>query len=456
MAIHMVCAARRSPPPVEHSRLDAAGISHRFLSPDACARPAVQLLHFADLHLGIENYGRLDPTTGLHTRLLDFRNCLEAIFDAAIEREVDAVLFAGDLYRTPSPNPTWQREFALQLRRLRQAEIPIVLVVGNHDTPAAFGRATSVDVFNALELTHTHVIRTPRLFTLPTKSGPLQIAGLPWPTRHYLRTDEAYSQLSQEDLLREIGRLCARQIRDFADRLDEAVPAVLVAHVAAASALFSGSERTALIGADPTLLTSDLANPRFDYVALGHVHRHQDLNPGGHPAVVYSGSVERVDFGEEHETKGFCAISIGTDGDQDATSWEFIATPARPFLTIDVDATGSSDPTPLVLAAVSRADLTEAVVRIRYTTDSDQRVDTDQVRRALDETGVHHVAAITPNAAPKERQRRAAIPQDAGTILALDRYIDNRPELEPHREDLRRYAQQLERDLAMVATGESS
>ena len=80
---------------------------------------------------------------------------------------------------------------------------------------------------------------------------------LPWPTRHYLRTYETYRQLPQEDLLREISRLCARQIRDLADRLDKDVPAVLVAHVAAARAIYSGSDRSALIGSDPTILTSD-------------------------------------------------------------------------------------------------------------------------------------------------------------------------------------------------------
>jgi exonuclease SbcD len=411
----------------------------------------VQLLHFADLHLGIENYGRLDPTTGLHSRLLDFKHCLEVIFDAAIDQQVDAVLFAGDLYRTPTPNPTWQREFALQLRRLQQADIPIVLVVGNHDTPAAFGRATSMDVFNALDLAGTYVIRTPRLFTLPTKSGPLQVAGLPWPTRHYLRTDDAYREMSQEDLLREIAKLCARQIRDFGDRLDGNLPAVLVGHVAAAGALLSGSERTALIGTDPILLTSDLANPAFDYVALGHVHRHQDLNSGGQPAVVYSGSIERVDFGEERETKGFCSVSIeGTD--KRRTSYEFLPTPARPFATVDVDTTEAEDPTAAVLEAVNRAQLTDAVVRVRYNAAPGQRIDTDLVRRALERTGAHHVAAIIPVSTPRERQRRISVPQDAGTELALGRYIDNRPELEPHRDILKQYALKLERDLDLNDT----
>jgi exonuclease SbcD len=412
----------------------------------------VQLLHFADLHLGIENYGRLDPTTGLHSRLLDFKRCLKVIFDAAIEQQVDAVLFAGDLYRTPTPNPTWQREFALQLRRLQKSDIPIVLVVGNHDTPAAFGRATSVDVFNALDLPGTYVVRTPRLFTLPTKSGPLQVAGLPWPTRHYLRTDEAYREMPQEDLLREIAKLCARQIRDFGERLGQNVPAVLVSHVAAAGALLSGSERTALIGADPTLLTSDLAHPAFDYVALGHVHRHQDLNAGGQPAVVYSGSIERVDFGEEHETKGFCSISIeGTDKRQ--TSYEFLPTPARPFATIDVDTTHAQDPTAAVLEAVKNARLTDAIVRVRYTAADGQRIDTDLVRRALEKTGAHHIASITPISSPRERQRRTSIPQEAGTEVALGRYIDNHPELELHRDTLKQYALKLERDLDINDAG---
>lgn len=414
----------------------------------------MQLLHFADLHLGIETYGRLDPSTGLSTRLLDFRRCLTTIFDHAIEQAVDAVLFAGDLYRTPTPNPTWQREFAAQLRRLGEAGIPIVLVVGNHDTPAAFGRATSIDVFSALDLPGTHVIRTPDLVTIDTRSGPLQVAGLPWPTRHYLRAHDEFRELSQEDMMHEIGRLCGRQIRDFAARIDADQPAVLVAHLAAAGALLSGSERTTLIGNDPTVLTSDLANPAFDYVALGHVHRHQDLNAAGRPSVVYSGSCERVDFGEEAERKGFCAISIDQGSSGRTTSWEFVPTPARPFLTLDVDTTDSEDPTAAILAVIEAAPVDDSVVRVRYRCAPGDRVDSTAVRRALHTAGAHTVAAIVPTATPRERQRRAGIAQDAGTDVALQRYIDNRQDLEPHRDELQRLAAQLERDVQLAVSGD--
>ena len=172
-------------------------------------------LHFADLHLGIENYGRLDPGTGLHTRIRDFVTTLGAVFDLAIQREVDLVLFAGDAYKACDPTPTHQREFALQLRRLQQAAIPIVMVVGNHDTPVAFGKATSVDIFSALELDNTYVIRRPQLLCLDTRSGPVQIAGLPWPTRNILRTHEDYKDLPQEELTRKIQAICIARIDEF-------------------------------------------------------------------------------------------------------------------------------------------------------------------------------------------------------------------------------------------------
>ena len=156
----------------------------------------MRLLHFADLHLGVENYGRLDPSTGLHSRLTDFARSLEFTVDKALEEQVDVVVFAGDAYRNCNPNPTWQRELARHLRKLQQHEVPIAITVGNHDSPAAFGRATSVDIFNALGLKDTYVFRHPELIRIKTRSGLLQLAGLPWPTRHYLRADERFKDLS--------------------------------------------------------------------------------------------------------------------------------------------------------------------------------------------------------------------------------------------------------------------
>ena len=412
----------------------------------------MRFIHFSDLHLGIENYGRIDPTTGLHTRVQDFVHSLDFVCSVAIEESVDLVLFSGDLYKTCDPNPTHQREFARQIRRLQRSEVPMVMIVGNHDIPVAFGKATSLDIFAALELDNTHVIRTPELITVDTPSGPLQIAGLPWPTRHILRAHEEYKDLSQEDTTRAIEQICAAQIAEFAQQRDPAVPAVLAAHLAAAAATYSGSERSPLIGNDPTFLTSALANPGFDYVALGHIHKFQDLSRDSSPPVVYAGSIERIDFGEELEEKGFCLVEIDAHPESNGwrTRYEFIPTPARRFVTIQVAAEAATDPTAEILKAIAGNDIEEAVVRLRYSVSAKvaNPVDSGALHKAM--AGAHFIAGIQPQVAAEGRERRVGITSDLGMVEALDRYIANNPRLGDHRDELHRCALELEREVQML------
>ena len=415
----------------------------------------LRILHFADLHLGVENYGRLDPATGLHSRVADFAACLRFTFDAAIEQRADLVLFAGDAYKTCDPSPTFQREFAAQLQRLQQENIPVVLLVGNHDIPAAFGRATSLDIFAALRLDNTFVIRRPEMLRIDTASGPVQIAGLPWPTRHWLRTRDEYSDLDHEQLNEKIAEICDEQIDSFARDLDPALPALLTAHITAAEAIFSGSERTAVIGQDPVLLTGALANPAFDYVALGHVHRHQDLHPQARPPVVYSGSIERIDFGEENDEKGFCLVSIEGEGAERRTEYEFVPTPARRFTTVNARLEPEDeDPTLAVVEAVEEADVEDAVVRVYYEVPAGAplRIDLERVQQALEPA--YFVAGIHPRVAPKVRQRRVEVSEDLGIRDALGRYIENRPDLHERRDLLLQRAAELETELETPAAAD--
>jgi hypothetical protein len=58
----------------------------------------MKILHFADAHIDMANYGRHDPETGLPLRVLDFLKSLDTIIDAAVSEQVDMVIFAGDAY----------------------------------------------------------------------------------------------------------------------------------------------------------------------------------------------------------------------------------------------------------------------------------------------------------------------------------------------------------------------
>jgi exonuclease SbcD len=409
---------------------------------------ALTFAHLADLHIGTENYGRIDPQTGLHTRLQDFVKCLEFAVDRILEEQVDFVLFVGDAYRTCDPTPTHEREFARQINRLSAAGRPVVLITGNHDLPLAFGRASAVDIFGTLDVAHVHVINRPQVLSLDTPGGPVEIACLPWPTRSMLLTRDEYKDLSEDQLRERIQEICSRWIASWAAQRDLAVPGILAAHLAAAEAQYSGTERSALIGSDPVFLTSTLAQPAFDYCALGHIHKFQDLHPSGSPHVVYPGSLERIDFGEARDEKGFCLVTIG-DGptpQQRVTTFQFIPTPARPFVELEVTVREGEDATARILRAIEQVDVTDAVVRIFYTAGDKEagQLDLKAIQAAL--APAFLVATISRRVEPTRSTARAEITEHLGLQEALDRYLATQPDLQPLATELKAYAERLEQE----------
>ena len=113
--------------------------------------PMIKLLHFADAHIDIANYGAHDPRTGLPLRVMDFLKSLDTIVDTAIEEKVDLVIFAGDAYKDRSPAPTFQREWGRRIMRLSRAKIPTILLTGNHDIAPSQQCAHAIQEFDTLE-----------------------------------------------------------------------------------------------------------------------------------------------------------------------------------------------------------------------------------------------------------------------------------------------------------------
>ncbi|MGE5654018.1 MAG: metallophosphoesterase family protein [Bacillota bacterium] len=414
----------------------------------------MKFLHLADIHLGVETHGRLDPTTGLNTRLQDFSRSLGVAIDTAIAEDVDLVVFPGDAYRSCDPSPTHQRELARHVRRLADASIPLVMVVGNHDNPVSFGRSSAIEIFGTLAVEGVIIASKPQVIAVKTKSGPVQVACVPWPTRSLLLTKDEYRSLSDSELTARISTICTERIAELAAQVNPNSPAILAGHLAAAEAIYSGSERSALIGSEPVLLTSVLANPAFDYVALGHIHRFQDLNPKAAPPVVYSGSLERVNFGEEREEKGFVLAEIlpkeraaASGGRPWASSYRFVRTPARKFLTIEVQIEPGDDPTERILRAIGRYQLDEAVVRLHYSIPEEMAhlVDLKAVQAAL--KPAQTVAGIVRQMQMREERRRVQLSAEAGLSQAFDRYLEARPDLKAMGGALKEKALMIEREL---------
>jgi len=255
----------------------------------------IKIIHFADLHLGVENYGRIDPATGLSSRLGDFLNSLDELVDYALAEKVDLVLFCGDAYKTREPTQTQQREFARRINRLASSDISVFLLVGNHDMPNAIGRATATEIFDTLTVKNVTVASRPGTFKIQTTGGAVQVSALPWLRRSALLSREDTKNLNLEQVNQRMQEALTQVISSQAVVLDPSLPAILAAHVSVGAAR-AGSESMMAIGQEPVLLLSNIALPAFDYVALGHIHKHQVL--AENPPVVYAGSLERIDFSE--------------------------------------------------------------------------------------------------------------------------------------------------------------
>ena len=371
----------------------------------------MRLLHFADLHIGVENYGRPDPATGLSTRLLDFLAVYDELVDYALRERVDAVLFAGDAYKSRDPSQTHQREFARRIAKLANAGIPVFLLTGNHDLPAVAGRASALDIFPTLDVERVFVADHIGTILLPTQAGPLQVIALPWIRRaQYLARDDTRN-LTLDEINARLQETLTSLISQELDRLDPNIPAVLVGHVTVAGAT-TGAERSMMLGRDPVLMLSTLASPRLDYVALGHIHKHQVLNHN--PIVAYAGSLQRVDFSEEKEDKGFCVVDLdpkSRPGSGRLVDFRFQPVHARPFVTVDVTIRPGDDPTARVLDAIARPSrggrIAGAVVRVRIDVpeDLDRLIRDAEVRDAL--AAAHFIAAVNHNVLRPTRTRLA-------------------------------------------------
>ena len=411
----------------------------------------MRILHFSDLHIGVENYGRTDPKTGLSTRLGDFLDSLEQVVEFALNEGVDLVLLAGDAYKGRDPTQTHQREFAKRLNRLSKAGIPTFLLVGNHDLPAASSRATAVDIFPTLEVANIHVGNSLKTYDVPTPSGPLQVLAVPWPKRSAILSREDSRGMSIEQVRQTLEERLTDGIEVAASQLDPTIPAILTGHVTVNGATV-GTERSMMLGQDHVLLVSALDRPQVEYVALGHIHKHQILRPDP-PMVVYSGSLQRVDFSEEGDEKGFCVIDLDPAAPQGQrmTKFEFHKLDARSFVTVDVTLEPQDvDPTATVVRAIARKEIAGAVVRVRISlaAESDAHLKETEIRAALEPA--HFIASISREVAGTRRTRISPSEgEDLQPMQALGLYLDSKNIEGERREKIMRKAEELmEMDLA--------
>lgn len=411
----------------------------------------IDLIHVSDIHFGSgEGHGRINAKTGLNIRFEDFVHSLEKVVDYTLENRADIFLFSGDAYKTANPQPIYQKLFARELNRLSRAGIATVLVVGNHDQILKSTQSHSLSVFQSLEVPGLTIIDQPSSSRIMTTRGPVQLIGLPHITRNNLMTLEKYRELSAGQIDSVLVSHVDQLLQGFYQDLDPGIPTVVTAHMSVDRAV-AGIEEELLVGYTLTFPTDIFVHPFVDYVALGHIHKYQVIREEK-PAIVYAGSLDRVDFGEAKEDKGFVHVKL----ERGSTSFEFHSVDPRPFVMVDVDLREKTEPTRLLREAVSKKVIPGCVLRVRYKIEQEnvQSVDEkDVLLEASQCLSVRLQAEVIPS---RSRARMPQLTESSvlSPIAALDTYLD---EVAPENKErlLERAREVISKVSAELHSGES-
>ena len=416
----------------------------------------LRVIHFADLHLGVEAGGRPNPETGLNQRIHDVCDRLDELCTVAESEEIDAVVFAGDAFKNQHPSPTLQNLFARRIRRLARSGAAVFLLVGNHDLPRSAGLAHPFSIYDALETENVVVGDRAAVYPLTLRDGGvLNVAAIPHFSRH-----DVLARLP-EDFEGDVDEIIARTFRDTVQRLREQCeqPAVFAGHLHVPQA-DAGLTRDIFGVSDVEVSLNDLVSGSpFAYHALGHLHKRQILS--AEPFAAYAGSLERVDFGEgertevtatsvtrhEAEPKGFFRFDLTPDG-RLAAEPEFREVHARPFVTLRVGSLGVADPLGDLEERVRAArgagvPLGDAFVKVtgRTPAANRQRMTRQAVRALVPEAYDARVALESEDDQAASRDPRFAEPMSE--YDALLKFVETREDWASERDELLRLGREL-------------
>lgn len=346
----------------------------------------MKVLHTADWHIGSF---KGPEENGVNLRSEDTMKCLMEMVRVAHEEKPDLILVSGDIFHQAE---IWQgrshRE-VLQARgiimELSKAAKLVVVMRGtpNHDSQEAFDELKA----------HFELVENVKIVTEPTvvQAGQIDIIAVPGFDKGQFRAK--YPGLSKE-----------QENQIFSDELGNAVvglkamcgpdkTTILMSHYTVPGCNTESGQTQFLTQFEPVITQEMLLAADYDLVALGHIHRPQQIN--GLKNVFYSGAINAMNFNDEGQERGFWIHEFSEDVVSRRFSYVasyFRKTPYREFKTItwsvsDVEqAINNPDMLPMTFA---QNDVADKIVRIIYSCTPDQKkaFNDFQIEKALYDAG---------------------------------------------------------------------
>lgn len=352
----------------------------------------IKICTSADIHIGYTTYGTIDPQTGLNTRVLNALNSLDEMINYCINDSIEYLIIAGDAYKNNIPSPTLQKEFDKRIKHAADNNIKIYIMDGNHDVSMLKTANSALKTFDTLGVKNVFHSKNLKLYDI----GDLQILMMPTYCNQELTEQILSKPLEKPTLVVMHGTIKGAMLNDW------------------------------LIEQNESAIDIDtLKKDNIIGVVLGHLHKHQILNKD--PLIYYTGSLQRIDFTEENQEKGFVVLTYDTDNKN--LDYEFIEVPSQTFHTIKLDLTNSEDEmTELFNEFENRKNkLNNSIVRLILNVNSSNKIEDNILIKKLKEYNIYHLASIQKNVVKNDIVKNKEITENITEEKALKMYFkDNK------------------------------
>ncbi|UCE73904.1 MAG: metallophosphoesterase [Methanomassiliicoccales archaeon] len=318
-----------------------------------------------DIHEGI-NFGfNIDAETGISKRALDIHNNFAYSAKYAIKNNARLFIVLGDMFDRTHVSPTFRELIRRDvIEPLEKEGIEVWILAGNHDQPHGEKKGTSIDDFRGYK--NVKVFRKPSVEEVEIEGKRLGFIIVP-----YLHPEQI-ARLVREREGTEIGReqmfllgqkLLRQWISNRYDELSSDYKIMLGHYYLEGAKLRETSSPEVLPG--EFSFTRDMIPQDLDLVVFGHVHLHQVI--GVSPELVYTGAIERIDWGEREDKKGFVEITPLAK-----ELWRFTEAPVRDMVKISLEIKAGEDATKKILDAIPD-EVEEKMLRLEIGLDEGMR-----------------------------------------------------------------------------------
>ena len=352
----------------------------------------IKICTSADIHIGYTTYGTIDPQTGLNTRVLNALNSLDEMINYCINNSIEYLIIAGDAYKNNMPSPTLQKEFDKRIKRAADNNIKIYIMDGNHDVSMLKTANSALKTFDTLGVKNVFHSKNLKLYDI----GDLQILMMPTYCNQELTEQILSKPLEKPTLVVMHGTIKGAMLNDWLIEQNE-------------------------LAIDIDTLKKD----NIIGVVLGHLHKHQILNKD--PLIYYTGSLQRIDFTEENQEKGFVVLTYDTDNKN--LDYEFIEVPSQTFHTIKLDLTNSEDEMIELFNEFEnrKNKLNNSIVRLILNVNSSNKIEDNILIKKLKEYNIYHLASIQKNVVKNDIVKNKEITENITEEKALKMYFkDNK------------------------------